>query len=478
MKRVLFAAFESLPFVKTGGLADVIYALPRAIDKEKYEVKVVLPLFKKIKKNYGEKLKHLNHIVVKTGSIDEKAEVYSFKTGGIDYLFIENDKFFNRDDVYGYDDDVLRFCFYNVAIVEMLIQTGYYPDIVHCHDYHTALFAALCKLKYSENENIKKIKHVFTIHNLIYQGRYGKQILTDYLGFDHKYYEDGTLRYNDECNLMKIGIVMSDIVTTVSKTYAKEIQMPEYGEGLDFVLKYRQEDLYGVVNGIDEKLFDPKKDQIYKNYSLKTHVKGKAFNKEALQEEMGLEKDPDAMLVAVISRLTYQKGMDLVVQSIEDILKKHVQLIVLGSGESKYEYAFKTMEQKHPGQAVFHCEYNENLAHKIYAGSDMLLMPSRFEPCGLSQLIAMRYGTLPLVRETGGLKDTVEPYNKYTKEGRGFSFAPFSAWDMMYVFNIANRVYENKPSDWRMLVKNAMAYNVSFGTSAKEYEELYEKVLG
>ena len=477
MKKILFASFESLPFIKTGGLADVVYALPKALDKNKYEVRVVLPLFKAIKEKYYDSLKYLDHIYVHSGYLNEEANIYSCVNEGIEYLMIENDNFFYRDAVYGYNDDVLRFCFYNVAILEMMIKLDYYPDVIHSHDYHTAVLPALCKLRYCAIESIRNIKHIFTIHNLVYQGIYDKQILFDYLAFDYKYYEDGTLRFNDSCNFMKIGIITADLVTTVSKTYAKEIQTPQYGENLDMILKYRQNDLYGIVNGIDENLFNPKTDKIYCNYNLRNYLKGKAENKAAIQRELGLIEDPDALLIGMVSRLTFQKGAELLANCYSELLRKRVQIIVLGTGESKYEYAFRIMENENRGKAVFYCGYNEALAHSIYAGCDMLLMPSLFEPCGISQLIAMRYGTLPLVRETGGLKDTVEPYNWYTKQGRGFSFGPYNAYDLMRVFDIAYDVYTQKPSDWHVLMRNAMSYDVSFKVSAKEYESLYDRLV-
>ncbi|MBR0462020.1 MAG: glycogen synthase [Erysipelotrichaceae bacterium] len=477
MKKVLFAAFESLPFIKTGGLADVVYALPKALDKEKFEVRVVIPLFKKIKERYYDSLYFVDHIYVNSGYINEEANIYSCFNEGIEYLMIENDRFFYRDEIYGFNDDVQRFCFFNVAVMEMMIKLDYYPDIIHTHDYHTAVIPALCKLRYNAIEAIRNIKHVFTIHNLVYQGIYDKQVLFDYLAFEYRYYEDGTIRFNDSCNFMKIGIVTADVVTTVSKTYAYEIQSPQFGENLDVILRYRKDDLYGIVNGIDESLFDPATDKIAQNYTIRNYLKGKAANKASLQRELGLAEDPDALLVGMVSRLTFQKGAELLAQTYNEMLSRHVQIVVLGTGESKYEYAFRMMEDQHRGQAVFYCGYNEALAHSIYAGIDMLLMPSLFEPCGISQLIAMRYGTLPLVRETGGLKDTVEPYNWYEKTGRGFTFGPYNAWDMMQVFNIAYDLYFNNPKDWRNLMRNAMNYDVSFEKSAREYEDLYTRVL-
>ena len=479
MNKVLFVSFESLPFIKTGGLADVVYALPKALDKEQFEVRVVMPMFKTIKEKYYEGMKYLDHIYVHSGYINEEANVYSYINEGIEYLFIENDTFFFRDGVYGYKDDAARFSFFNVAVLEMMIKLDYYPDICHEHDYHTAVLPALCKIRYNAIESIRNIKHIFTIHNLAYQGEYDKQVLFDYLAFDYKYYDNGDLRFNDYCNFMKIGIHFADLVTTVSKTYSKEIQTPEFGNNLDVILRYRNNDLYGIVNGIDTDSFDPKKDKsIYHNYNIKNYLAGKRENKLSLQYQLGLKQDPDVLLIGMVSRLTFQKGADLVLGAMPEILKGNVQVAILGTGESKYEYAFKMLEEGNKGRCVYYCGYNEGLAHQMYAGLDMLMMPSLFEPCGISQLISMRYGTLPFVRETGGLKDTVEPLNEYTMQGTGFSFGPYAVEDFNNVFNYAYTQYYDYPERWNMMIKNAMKQDVSFAKSAREYEDLYRKVLG
>jgi len=478
MTKVLFVSFESLPFVKTGGLADVVYALPKALDKKEFDVRVVMPMYKTVKEKYYEGMTFKDHIYVHSGFIKEEADIYSYINEGVEYLFIDNDTFFNRDGVYGYSDDAARFSFYNVAVIEMMLKMEYYPDICHEHDYHTAVLPALCKLKYNAIEKIRNIKHILTIHNLAYQGEYDKSVLFDYLNFDYQYYENGDLRFNDYCNFMKIGIVFADFVTTVSKTYAKEIQTPEYGCKLDVILRYRNKDLYGIVNGIDTESFNPATDEnIHHKYSLRNYITGKRENKRSLQYRLGLEDKPDTMLVGMVSRLTFQKGADIFLGAIQEILRRDIQVAVLGTGESKHEYSFKMLENENKNRFVYYCGYDEALAHSMYAGLDMLLMPSLFEPCGISQLIAMRYGTLPLVRETGGLRDTVEPLNEYTNTGRGFSFGPYTTHDFLNVFNYAYTQYYEYPERWKMLIKNAMKYDVSFDKSAREYEELYRKVL-
>ena len=478
MTKVLFVSFESLPFVKTGGLADVVYALPKALDKKEFDVRVVMPMYKTVKEKYYEGMTFKDHIYVHSGFIKEEADIYSYINEGVEYLFIDNDTFFNRDGVYGYSDDAARFSFYNVAVIEMMLKMEYYPDICHEHDYHTAVLPALCKLKYNAIEKIRNIKHILTIHNLAYQGEYDKSELFDYLNFDYQYYENGDLRFNDYCNFMKIGIVFADFVTTVSKTYAKEIQTPEYGCKLDVILRYRNKDLYGIVNGIDTESFNPATDDnIHHKYSLRNYITGKRENKRSLQYRLGLEDKPDTMLVGMVSRLTFQKGADIFLGAIQEILRRDIQVAVLGTGESKHEYSFKMLENENKNRFVYYCGYDEALAHSMYAGLDMLMMPSLFEPCGISQLIAMRYGTLPLVRETGGLRDTVEPLNEYTNTGRGFSFGPYTTHDFLNVFNYAYTQYYEYPERWKMLIKNAMKYDVSFDKSAREYEELYRKVL-
>ena len=481
MKKVLFCAYESLPFIKTGGLADVAYGLPKSI--KKYEVSVVMPLHKLIKDKYYNKL-----VFIKTTNIDfassvDEANLYCLDNEGVTYYFIDSDKYFNREDVYGYDDDALRFAFFSIAVIKFMITLKKYPNIIHSNDYHTALIPVLCKYKYNDDKHINKIKQVFTIHNLMYQGHYDKS-LVKLLGIDYKYFSDGTIRFNDEFNLLKAGICAADKVTTVSSTYAKEILDPLYGQGLDGVLQYHKDKLIGITNGLDYDLFNPSKDKyLYKKYSINSYLKGKAINKQKLSEDLGFEppkaglKSHDEMLIGIISRMTYQKGFDLLLNSLKQMLKKNIRLVVIGSGESKYEYFFRLLEKEHKDKVRYFCVYDESLAHKVYAACDLMIVPSLFEPCGLSQMIAMRYGTLPLVRETGGLKETVEPYNEYEKTGRGFSFGPYNALDLMIVFNYAYRQYFENQRDYKMLIRNAMSYDSSFNNAAKKYEKLYDEVL-
>ncbi len=477
MKKVLLATFESLPFIKTGGLADVCYALPKSINSKKYNVKVVLPLHLSIKEKYQNELKYLTSFDVLAPCFNLQANVYSYFVDKVEYYFIENETYFNRNDVYGYHDDKYRFSFFCLAVIEMLKKLEYYPDIIQSNDYHTALIPAFCKLQYKKDKNIKKIKHIFTIHNLMYQGHYDKSLLFE-LGFKYKDYSDGLLRFNDECNLMKIGIVCADKILTVSKTYAKEILNPEYGNGLDVILRYRKDDLIGITNGIDIDLFNPKKDPyLYQNYDVSSFIKGKKANRDALLKELKLADD-DSMVLGIITRMTYQKGLDLILSNIHEILRRNVKLLIIGSGESKYEYAFKILEKEYKKQVRYIGTYDEKMAHRVYAAADLFLMPSLFEPCGLSQMIAMHYGTLPLVRETGGLLETVKPYNEYEKNGWGFSFRPYNSYDFMIVFNYAYKTYFKNRKDFKMLIKSAMKYDVSFGRVKADYENLYKEMVG
>lgn len=477
MKKVLLATFESLPFIKTGGLADVCYALPKSLNSKKYNVKVVLPLHLSIREKYQKDLKYLTTFGVTAPCFKSQANVYSYFVDKVEYYFIENETYFNRDDVYGYHDDKYRFSFFSLAVVEMLKKLEYYPDIIQSNDYHTALIPAFCKLQYQKDKNIKKIKHIFTIHNLMYQGHYDKSLLFE-LGFKYKDYQNGLLRFNDECNLMKIGIVCADKILTVSKTYAKEILNPEYGQGLDVILRYRKDDLLGITNGIDTDLFNPKKDPyLYENYDSSSFLKGKLANKQGLYKDLKF-KDDDSMLIGIITRMTYQKGLDLIISNCHEILRRNVKLVIIGSGESKYEYSFKILEKEYKKQVRYICTYDEKLAHRVYAACDLFLMPSLFEPCGLSQMIAMRYGTLPLVRETGGLVETVKPYNEYEKTGWGFSFRPYNSYDFMIVFNYAYKTYFKNKKDYKMLIKCAMKSDVSFKRVKTEYENLYKEMIG
>ncbi len=474
MSHILFVAAEGLPFVKTGGLADVIGSLPHALYKEGYTVSVVMPLYLKVVKNQKQNLVKVASFLVRVGILNSVASIYGTQINGIQYYLIEHQGYYEREGFYGYPDDGERFAFFNHAVLRMIEEKVCEPDIIHSHDWHAGLISLLAKTFYKDR--IKPALTIFTIHNLYFQGNYPRSLLGSCLGLPESYYDDGQLRFKDGISFLKAGIVYSDLVSTVSSTYAKEILTPEYGESMEEVLRLRQNDLFGIVNGIDTDVWNPETDSALAiNYTTRNIRKAKAINKLAIQKELGLRQDAKVMLVAMVSRLTDQKGVWLLLQAMNDIMGWNIQLLILGTGDFYAESELHKIEYKYPQRAVFYCGYNEALAHRVYAGADILLMPSLFEPCGISQLIAMHYGTLPLVRETGGLKDTVEAYNQYTKKGTGFSFKAFNADDFKKILWLALDTYTNRIEDFNLMVKQAMKKDVSWNKSAKSYSKLFKK---
>ncbi|MDR1794952.1 MAG: glycogen synthase GlgA [Erysipelotrichaceae bacterium] len=473
-KKILFAAAESLPFVKSGGLADVVGSLPQQLDPEKFDVRVCMPLFLKVAQKWRPMLTLECKYEVPFGQFKSIATVYSLKEGHVTFYFIEHQGYFEREGLYGYGDDGERFAFYQWALLRLLPELGWFPDILHAHDWHAGMLAFLCKCACGFDKRYQKIKHLYTIHNLAYQGIFPKEVLGACFGQDDTHYNDGSLKMHEGISFMKAGIIYSDRISTVSKTYAKEILSTQFGENLEGVLSYRQADLSGIVNGIDTALWDPQSDALLiKNYGIKTYKSGKAANKKALQQELGLRVAGDVLLVGMVSRLTWQKGVYLISEKMSDIMGQDLQLIILGTGEAHAENSFRYMEDHYKRRAVYYCGYNEELAHRIYAGADLFLMPSLFEPCGISQMIAQRYGCLPLVREVGGLKDTVQPVNEFEGTGNGFSFALFNGNDLVNILGYAAYLYYVKPKLYQKLIENAMATDVSWQKSAREYEALY-----
>lgn len=477
MKSVLFVASEGLPYIKSGGLADVIGSLPKILNKQGLDVRVVLPLYKKIADAHRDEFERVKTIPIQIGKIDTIATIYKSVFEGVTYYFIEHAGYFERDGLYGYPDDGERFSFFQKAVLEMLWAVEFFPDVIHSHDWHTGMIPALCKIQYPDDERYQCIRHIYTIHNLAFQGNFPVEVLDTCLGLSRRYYDDGSMRFHNGISFMKTGVIFCDKVTTVSPTYAQEILTAQYGEQMDEVLRFRQNDLIGIVNGIDVDSWNPKTDTLLaKNYDAKTVLKGKPANKESVQKELGLRVAPDVMMVGIVSRLTWQKGVYLIIEKMADILGLELQFVILGTGETHIENQFRMMEDKYRHRAVYYCGYNEDLAHRIYAGCDLFLMPSLFEPCGIGQLIAMHYGSLPLVRETGGLKDTVHPYNQYTKEGDGFSFYAFNSHDMFYTLRWASETYYQNRQDWDQLVKQAMEKDVSWTCSALQYLQLYNQL--
>ena len=477
MKSVLFVAAEGLPYIKTGGLADVIGSLPKILNEKGMDARVVLPLYKRIAEKYRGEFTKLKTIPIHIGVIDTVATIYQSQWESVTYYFIEHAGYFERDGLYGYPDDGERFAFYQKAVLEMLWAIDFFPDIMHCHDWHTGMIAAMCHIQYPDDQRYQQIKHMYTIHNLAFQGNFPADVLTDCLGIDRRYFDDGSMRFQNGISFMKTGIIFSDKITTVSPSYSQEILTAQYGEQMDEVLRFRQSDLYGIVNGIDTKMWDPMTDPaLPAHYNAETVLEGKRANKAAVQKELGLRVADDVMMIGIVSRLTWQKGVYLIIEKMADIMGLDVQFVVLGTGETHIENQFKMMEDKYRRRAVYYCGYNDELAHRIYAGCDLFLMPSLFEPCGIGQLIAMHYGSLPLVRETGGLRDTVHPYNQYTKEGNGFSFTAFNSHDMLYTLRCAADAYYLNRADWDQLVQQAMGTDVSWNLSADQYTKLYNEM--
>lgn len=470
---ILFVASESVPFIKTGGLGDVIGSLPKALKQKKLNVKVIVPLYKSILESYAEQMNYVSETTVELSWRKLYCGIFEMEHEGVEFYFLDNQQYFNRDSTYGYDDDLERFAFFSKASLEILPKIGFKPDVIHAHDWHTGLVPLFLKAFYGGDSFYRGIKTVFTIHNLHYQGVFGREKLGDVLGLDESYFNSDSLEYHGDINCMKAGIVYSDKLTTVSETYSEEIKQPYFGEGLEGILKAREADLTGIVNGLDYELYNPEKDKnIPVHYNLKTLNK-KSENKLKLQKELGLQENLEAPVLGLVSRLVDAKGIDLILHIMEELLHTtDVQMVLLGTGDKRYEDSFRYMESKYRGRVVSYIGFRVDLSHRIYAGADMLLMPSRFEPCGLSQLIALRYGTIPIVRETGGLNDTVSPYSDKNKDGNGFTFKHFNAHDMMHVIKEALEHYGNEKV-WKHIVKNAMKSDYSWDKSAKDYIALY-----
>lgn len=476
MMKVLFVASEGVPFIKSGGLADVIGSLPKALKKKNIEVRVILPLYKEISAKYADKLKYKGNINIRLGWRNKYCGVFKIKHDDVTFYFIDNEYYFNRDGLYGYFDDAERFAFFSKAALEILPEIEYKPDVIHLHDWHTGLASVFLKSHFLHDNYYKDMKTLFTVHNLHYQGIFSKSILDNILGLGEEHFTMDSLEYYGAVNSMKGGLMYSDKISTVSKTYAKEITYPYFGEGLDGVLRKRKNDLTGIVNGIDQSVYDPEDDKyIYKEYSYKK-IEDKWKNKTKLQEELGLNIDEGVPVIAIVSRLVAIKGMDLIVHTMEEMLNTmDIQIVILGTGDKEYEDSLKHFEWKYKGRVSTNIKFNNELAHKIYASSDMFLMPSQLEPCGLSQLISLRYGTIPIVREIGGLSDTVTYFNKETGKGNGFTFKTFNAHDMMFTIKAAVELYHDK-KNWKKLITNAMKADYSWNKSAQEYIKIYDEL--
>ncbi|MBR2409853.1 MAG: glycogen synthase GlgA [Lachnospiraceae bacterium] len=480
MKNILFVASECVPFIKTGGLADVVGALPKYLDKERYDVRVMLPNYMSIPAKYKEKMQYKTHFYMELAWRNQYVGILETIIDGITFYLIDNEYYFAGDKPYGnIHEDIEKFAFFSRAVLSSLPQIGFRPDLIHCNDWQTGLIPVYLHDSFEQGEFYRGIKSVMTIHNLKFQGVWDKKTVQDITGLDQYYFTPDKLEAYGDANYLKGGIVYADYVTTVSDTYAEEIKTPFYGEGLDGLMRARSNHLWGIVNGIDYEEYDPETDPyLVKNYNAVNFRKEKMKNKLALQEELDLERDGKKFMIGVVSRLTDQKGFDLVECVIEELCDTDIQLVILGTGDPKYENLFRYYEWKYHGRVSSNIYYNNERAHKIYAACDAFLMPSLFEPCGLSQLISLRYGTVPIVRETGGLKDTVVPYNEYEGTGTGFSFANYNAHEMLSIVRYAKHIYYNKKREWNKLVDRGMATDFSWKASAKKYEDLYRTILG
>lgn len=482
MKKVLFAASECVPFVKTGGLADVVGALPKEFDRSEWDIRVVLPDYTCIPPQYRDSFQYVCHFQMGMGSyIGERyVGVMQYEYQGITYYFIDNLEYFECFYLYGGTRyDIEKFIFFDKAVLSMLPLIDFQPDIIHCHDWQTGLIPVYLKTEFAGNPFFWGMKSVMTIHNLKFQGVWDIETIQGISGLPMELFTPDKLEFKKGANMLKGGLVYADYITTVSDTYAGEIQTPYYGEGLDGLLSARHFDMRGIVNGIDYAMYDPAKDDlIFKNYSASNFRTNKKVNKEKLQELLGLVVDRKKYMIGLISRLTDQKGLDLVNYCIERLVDDNTQLVVIGTGEAQYENMFRHFAWKYPDRISANICYSEDLAHKLYAAADAFLMPSRFEPCGLTQLISFRYGTVPIVRETGGLKDTVIPYNEYEHTGDGFSFANYNGDELLNTVNYSKYVFFEKKAEWNKMVDRGMQKDYSWKNSKANYEGLYSYLMG
>lgn len=476
--KLLFAATECAPFFKSGGLGDVLGALPKELAKQDHEVRVVLPYFvQQMADEYKEELEDVAAFTVQMDWRNVYCGVKSLKKDGVTYYFIDNLDYFNREGLYGYGDDAERFAFFQLAAIEMLEVVDYIPEIFHVNDWQTAVIPVLLKDKYHWKVKLRDIRTVLTIHNLMFQGVFGQEVLGDLFGIGYDAFHEHGLKYYESVNYLKGGIYYSDLVTTVSPTYAEEIQTPEFGMGLHEDLQKVSNKLIGLLNGIDYDTYDPKIDTTIPATFTADDLAGKATNKAALQKAAGLPVDPEIALMGVVTRLDEQKGIQLIIDSLDELMTyREIQIILLGTGKPYYEDAFKHFTDKYPDKFKGIIDFDVNLAQLIYAGSDMFLMPSAFEPCGLSQMNSMRYGTLPVVHETGGLADTVLPYHHVTSEGTGFSFYDFDAYTMMNTIDHALTIYYDYPEEWQKIIKQAMREDNSWEKAAEAYIEQYKRL--
>ncbi len=481
MKHILFAASEGVPFIKTGGLADVVGSLPKCIDREYFDVRVVMPKYPCMRQEAKDRMTFVTSFYMDFNFKSEYVGVMTAEVDGVTFYFIDNESYFGGMRPYGDDTlwEITKFAFFSKAVLSILPAVGFRPELIHCHDWQTGLVPVYLKERFQGNEFYHGIKTVMTIHNLKFQGKWDVKTVKGITGLSDYFFTPDKLEFNKDANLLKGGLVYADAITTVSDTYAEEIKTDFYGEGLNGLLSARKADLRGIVNGIDYDEFNPQTDEYltYK-YNADNFRKEKVKNKRELQKRLNLEQDDRRFMIGIVSRLTDQKGFDLIAYMMDELCSDSVQLVVLGTGEERYENMFRHYDWKYADKVSANIYYSEEMSHKIYAGCDAFLMPSLFEPCGLSQLMALRYGTIPIVRETGGLKDTVEPYNEYESTGTGFSFTNYNAHEMLAAIRYAERIYYDRKREWNKMVDRAMAADFSWHVSARKYQEMYDWLIG
>lgn len=480
MRNILFVASECVPFIKTGGLADVVGSLPKYFNKNEFDCRVIIPKYKCMKYQYVEKLEYVTHFYMRLNWRSQYVGVFKTVYDGVTVYMIDNEYYFGGDKPYGdICYDIEKFAFFSRAALSILPVVGFRPDIIHCHDWQTGLIPVYLKDCFAQGDFYRGIKSIMTIHNLKFQGIWDVKTVRDIAGLSDYYFTSDKLKYYNDANLLKGGIVYADYVTTVSSTYAEEIKTPFYGEGLDGLMRARSNCLAGIVNGLDYNEYNPETDPyITKTYNVDTFRKFKKANKRQLQKDLGLDVDDGKFMIGIVSRLTDQKGFDLIAYVMDELCQQDVQIVVLGTGEARYENMFRHFDWKYHNKVSAQIYYSEEMSHRIYASCDAFLMPSLFEPCGLSQLMSLRYGTVPIVRETGGLKDTVEPYNEYESKGTGFTFKNYNAHEMLGIVKYAMNTFYNNKREWNKMVDRGMVVDYSWNVSAGRYEQLYRNLLG
>lgn len=475
---VLFAAFEATPFIKTGGLGDVAGALPRYLNNLNVDTRLIMPLFASVGDEYRKKMSKIAEFYVPFSWRNQYLGLYKLNYKNFIVYFLDNEYYFKRDRAYGYFDDGERIAFFSKAILESIEYMDFDPDILHLNDWHTALSAVYLREMYQGIEKLRKIKTIFTIHNLKFQGKFDPKMIQDPLDFENYPNAKRQLLQPNAVNFMLGALNYADYITTVSQTYAEEVKDKFYGEGLEEIFSRRASIFKGIVNGIDYDNYNPKNDKyLFSNYDIDT-FENKKKNKIGLQKELALKVDENVCVIGLVSRLTEQKGMDLLCTIFEEMINSlDVQFVLLGQGDKRYEDAFRYYENKYKGKVSSSICFSDERSRRIYAASDLFLVPSIFEPCGLSQLIAIRYFSLPIVRKTGGLKDTVEPYNKFTKDGTGFAFQNINAHELLFTIKEAVSLFYDDKDTFMTLIKNTLKYDFSWETSAKEYKKLYREIL-